>query len=368
MRAMARVKKGKGAGEAAKQKVAGGEVAKQVVLGKKKKDEKKVLKVISERNGADPKVSLMTKTQKRNRNRKKKNNKVNGTAAAAPEVKTEESAEAPEVKTEESGIADLNGKPQQSESKNKDKQTDKQPNGDVSSSKAKKKGKGGNKKEEEPASTAAAETEEAATKTTESGETQAPNKKGKKKRKRNKRKASESLEDTEGNAESTQDEEEGSPDKAEGQKKAKKMKVEKKEGEEAAEGEQAKKNKKEKKYVLFMGNLPYQITEEEIREHFKSVIDPIVRVALMKRTKGNKIEGIGKGYGFIEFASNQGYDKALKLNKSKLKDRLINVAFTTPGKNTEKHKAFVENKTQKLLGQKKKKGNYGKKNKGAKKP
>lgn len=56
---------------------------------------------------------------------------------------------------------------------------------------------------------------------------------------------------------------------------------------------------------------------------------------------------------------------ALKLNMSQLKDRKINVEFTTPGKNTKKRKSFIKLKTKKLLGQKK--GNKGKKKKGSRK-
>ena len=43
----------------------------------------------------------------------------------------------------------------------------------------------------------------------------------------------------------------------------------------------------------------------------------------------------------------------LKLHQSQLKDRTINVQFTTPGKNTKARKLHIKNKTKKLLGQKK---------------
>lgn len=60
--------------------------------------------------------------------------------------------------------------------------------------------------------------------------------------------------------------------------------------------------------------------------------------------------------------------KAIKLHLSQLKDRKINVQFTTTGKNTKTRKAFIKNKTKKLLGQNKgqKKGQNKSQNKGKK--
>ncbi|XP_045120999.1 nucleolin 1-like isoform X2 [Portunus trituberculatus] len=301
---------------------------------KKNKNEKKILKVISKRNGTDN--ASVPKKKKRNRGKKNKSN-TNG-IEASPETKNGESS--PTIDEENS-----------------------EPTNDISSSSVEKPMK------EEPATTTS-ETPEAATKTTESGESEGPNTEGKKKRKRkNKRKASEALE---GASESTDNKEDGSEDTAEGakgikrmkveeekddaeeekpKKKTKKMKAEKK-GEDDAEGQSASKEKKqqqEKKYVLFMGNLPFELTEEEVREHFKIVADNIVRVTLLNRKKSGK----SKGYGFIELKDADSYNKSLKLNNSQLKNRKIHVQFTTPGKKTKARKALIKNKTKKLLGQKK---------------
>uniref|UniRef100_A0A0P4WGI1 RRM domain-containing protein n=1 Tax=Scylla olivacea TaxID=85551 RepID=A0A0P4WGI1_SCYOL len=127
------------------------------------------------------------------------------------------------------------------------------------------------------------------------------------------------------------------------------MKAEKKKAGDAGDKSESKKKQQqpEKKYVLFLGNLPFELTDDEVREHFKVVGDNIVRVTLMQLKKSGK----GKGYGFIEFKDAAAYNKALKLNLSQLKDRKINVQFTTPGKNTKTRKAFMKNKTKKLLGQ-----------------
>ncbi|MPC20348.1 E3 ubiquitin-protein ligase LRSAM1 [Portunus trituberculatus] len=256
---------------------------------KKNKNEKKILKVISKRNGTDN--ASVPKKKKRNRGKKNKSN-TNG-IEASPETKNGESS--PTIDEENS-----------------------EPTNDISSSSVEKPMK------EEPATTTS-ETPEAATKTTESGESEGPNTEGKKKRKRkNKRKASEALE---GASESTDNKEDGSEDTAEGakgikrmkveeekddaeeekpKKKTKKMKAEKK-GEDDAEGQSASKEKKqqqEKKYVLFMGNLPFELTEEEVREHFKIVADNIVRVTLLNRKKSGK----SKGYGFIELKDADSYN------------------------------------------------------------
>jgi len=126
------------------------------------------------------------------------------------------------------------------------------------------------------------------------------------------------------------------------------------------------KPKHAKKFCLFVGNLPYEVTKEEVGEHFKSLKDGLIAVRIMTDKKTGK----GKGFGFIELRNDGAYKAALKLHKQKMGDRVIHVEYTTPGKNDSKgRKKFMHNKTKKLLGQKKHKKGKGfnkKKGKGKK--
>ncbi|CAL4060277.1 unnamed protein product [Meganyctiphanes norvegica] len=124
------------------------------------------------------------------------------------------------------------------------------------------------------------------------------------------------------------------------------------------------KGKRPKKFCLFVGNLPFDVTEEQVREHFKSVKDGLKAVRLMSDKKSGK----GKGFGFIELLNSGAYTAAMKLHKRKMGERVIRVEYTTPGKSDNKsRKKFINNKTKKLLGQKKnKKGKGFNKKKGKK--
>jgi len=130
--------------------------------------------------------------------------------------------------------------------------------------------------------------------------------------------------------------------------------------------EQKVKSKHPKKFILFIGNLPYDVKKEQVREHFKSVKDGIKDIRLSTDEKTGK----GRGFAFIELPDNTSYQAALKLNKRKMGERVIRVEYTTPGKSQNKsRKKFMNSKTKKLLGQKKHKKGKGfnkKKGKGKK--
>lgn len=126
------------------------------------------------------------------------------------------------------------------------------------------------------------------------------------------------------------------------------------------------KPKHPKKFCLFVGNLPYEVKEDEVREHFKSLKDGIKAVRLMTDKKTGK----GKGFCFVEVHTEVAYKAAMKMNKQKMGERVVRVEYTTPGKSDNKgRKKFIHNKTKKLLGQKKQKKGKGfnkKKGKGKK--
>lgn len=77
--------------------------------------------------------------------------------------------------------------------------------------------------------------------------------------------------------------------------------------------------------TIFVGNLPYNIAEEEIREHFKSCGE-IVNVRCLRDSKTHE----GRGIGYVHFKTKEGFLKSLEMNKSSLKNRVIRVKKAVP--------------------------------------
>ena len=91
------------------------------------------------------------------------------------------------------------------------------------------------------------------------------------------------------------------------------------------------------KLSVFVGNLPFNIQEEEVREHFSQCGDvDDVRIIRDKET------GIGKGFGYVRFQKAECVGFAIKLQNSELKGRRIRV-FKSVDKNDAK-KTFDKKK------------------------
>ncbi|KAK3894226.1 hypothetical protein Pcinc_001988 [Petrolisthes cinctipes] len=121
--------------------------------------------------------------------------------------------------------------------------------------------------------------------------------------------------------------------------------------EENVKPKEGKVKQMKRKYILFLGNLPYDIEEAEVEEHFKVLKGSIKRLTLLT----DKTTGRGRGCGFLELSTVQAYQNALKLNLSQLKDHKIRVEYTVPGnKKNSSRKKFMKMKTKKILGQNKK--------------
>jgi len=72
---------------------------------------------------------------------------------------------------------------------------------------------------------------------------------------------------------------------------------------------------------IYVGQLPYSVTEEELREMFLQYGEVSSLKLIMDRYSGQS-----KGFGFIEMPNNAEADQAIKgLNKSMLKGREIKV-------------------------------------------
>ncbi|KAL4229271.1 hypothetical protein ACF0H5_012311 [Mactra antiquata] len=86
-----------------------------------------------------------------------------------------------------------------------------------------------------------------------------------------------------------------------------------------------------KKLDLFVGNLPEDITKEQVMNHFR-------RTGGVKSVKIPKYRGTetGKGFAYVEFNSTISHRIALRLNNTTLAGRKIIVEFKSEGKMTEK--------------------------------
>lgn len=86
------------------------------------------------------------------------------------------------------------------------------------------------------------------------------------------------------------------------------------------EEEAPAKKKAPPRFILFVGNLPYDLKEEELKEHFKTANPSNVRMR--------------KGFAFMEFEGNEASKNlhiALRFHHSTLKYRKINVELTAGG-------------------------------------
>jgi nucleolar protein 12 len=72
--------------------------------------------------------------------------------------------------------------------------------------------------------------------------------------------------------------------------------------------------------TIFVGNLPFNITEEAFRAHF-AVCGPIRNIRVIRDPYTHQ----GKGIGYVYFEDVTSFQKALKLNNSKIGDRQIRV-------------------------------------------
>jgi RNA recognition motif-containing protein len=89
---------------------------------------------------------------------------------------------------------------------------------------------------------------------------------------------------------------------------------------------------------IYVGQLPYSVTEEELREMFLQFGEVSSLNLIM-----DKYSGQSKGFGFIEMPNNSEADQAIKgLNKSMLKGREIKVnqAEERRKKNTFRNKRY----------------------------
>ncbi|WWC62628.1 uncharacterized protein I303_105225 [Kwoniella dejecticola CBS 10117] len=124
---------------------------------------------------------------------------------------------------------------------------------------------------------------------------------------------------------------EGSTDSAKPVDKGKKRKTAWDEEEEGADKKKTKKDVKQR-FILFVGNLSFKTTKEEVQEHFKEALGqlPSVRLLTTKPTPQNP-KTKSRGIAFLELPNSSLMQAALKLHHSNLKGRTINVELTAGG-------------------------------------
>jgi nucleolar protein 6 len=82
---------------------------------------------------------------------------------------------------------------------------------------------------------------------------------------------------------------------------------------------------KAKRFTLFVGNMPFNISDADVRQHFSQC--SVVGCRLLR----NKVTAVGKGTAFLDFSDSKGFLAALKLHHSLLGGRQINVEPTAGG-------------------------------------
>ncbi|KAL4712117.1 hypothetical protein ACJJTC_010978 [Scirpophaga incertulas] len=103
-----------------------------------------------------------------------------------------------------------------------------------------------------------------------------------------------------------------------------------------------KKVKGKKRYVVFVGNLPLDVTKDVIMNHFSMMRDNIVDVRLPKQKEGKK-----SAIAYVELKNEPTYELALSKHHSMLGSKRINVLYTTQ-KNGKITKAEAKSKSAKL--------------------
>jgi nucleolar protein 6 len=128
-----------------------------------------------------------------------------------------------------------------------------------------------------------------------------------------------------------------SEEEVQAKKKRKREEAEEKAETERKEAEEKKKQKKHR-FILFVGNLPYNISEKSVEEHFKPAGPQAIRMR--------------KGFAFAEFEGKDASKRmniALRLHHTFINDRRINVELTAGGGgNTVHRKNKLRERNEKL--------------------
>eukprot|EP00052_Salpingoeca_macrocollata_P016197 m.129856 g.129856 ORF g.129856 m.129856 type:complete len:236 (-) comp19959_c0_seq2:58-765(-) len=100
-----------------------------------------------------------------------------------------------------------------------------------------------------------------------------------------------------------------------------------------------------KRFIVFVGNLSYSTTADDIRKHFKCCGEGLSAVRMLTKKGTNE----PRGCCFLEFSDKASHSKALLLHWSQLGGRKINVELTAGGGgNTEERVKKIQEKNRLL--------------------
>lgn len=86
---------------------------------------------------------------------------------------------------------------------------------------------------------------------------------------------------------------------------------------------------------IYVGNLAYNVTEEDLRSIF-SQYGEVTSVNIVKE----RFSGQSKGFGFVEMPSNSEADKAIKaLNGTRVKEQIIKISQAKPPSKKPQHRS-----------------------------
>ncbi|CAG5096581.1 Similar to SPBC365.04c: Uncharacterized RNA-binding protein C365.04c (Schizosaccharomyces pombe (strain 972 / ATCC 24843)) [Cotesia congregata] len=101
---------------------------------------------------------------------------------------------------------------------------------------------------------------------------------------------------------------------------------------------------KKTRHILFVGNIPYGATVEEIKNHFLKEVSQVISVRIPTVKKTNE----PRGFAYVEFSNSIDYEKGLSLHHSQLNGRRINVQYTQSGSKNAGKKSEIIKKNQLL--------------------
>lgn len=78
-----------------------------------------------------------------------------------------------------------------------------------------------------------------------------------------------------------------------------------------------------RRYILFVGNLPYKASADDIKKHFRAAGEASVRLMTDKKTRKPK------GFAFVEFPDLATFTKGLAYHHTTFMKRQINVEMTS---------------------------------------
>ncbi|XP_058794204.1 uncharacterized protein LOC131665945 [Phymastichus coffea] len=101
---------------------------------------------------------------------------------------------------------------------------------------------------------------------------------------------------------------------------------------------------KQKRYVLFVGNIAYNATTVDLKKHFLTKVEKVKDVRIPLDSSTNK----PRGFAYVEVENSKDYEKALSLHHTFINGRQIKVEYTASGSKKASRNPEVIHKNKKL--------------------